>query len=107
MSEEKNGFEVESSEITASRGLPSAVVVGKWRIAVGLLAALMSFLLLMLVTFIATAWTGFQLFFVEQPEDNFFAVGGALIFYGFCGLVIFIYPIFVGSKHVFRKIIER
>jgi hypothetical protein len=106
MNEEKNGFDVESSDITASRGLPPAVVVKKWRIAVALLAATVSFFLLTLVTFIATAWAGFQLFFVGRPEYNFLHVTGALLFYGFCGLVIFIYPIFIGSKRVFKKIIN-
>jgi hypothetical protein len=106
MNEEKNSFDVESSDITASRGLPPAVVVKKWRIAVALLAATVSFFLLTLVTFIATAWAGFQLFFVGRPEYNFLHVTGALLFYGFCGLVIFIYPIFIGSKRVFKKIIN-
>ena len=80
--------------------------IEKWRIAAALLAAVICFLLLTLVAFVATAVLGFDLFFVERPEDNFFDVLGSLELYGLVGLVIFIYPIFVGSRLVFKKIIK-
>jgi hypothetical protein len=83
MNEEKNGFDVESSDITASRGLSPAAVVEKWRIAVALLAATVSFLLLTLITFIATAWAGFQFFLLNDQKIIFLTWAGHLYFLGF------------------------
>lgn len=105
MSDEKSGFEVDSGKAANSRGLSPAAVVEKWRIVVALLAVVMSFLLLALAAFIGTSWIGFKLFFVERPENDFFDVLVSILFYGLFGLVVFIYPIFVGLRLVFKKII--
>jgi hypothetical protein len=62
-------------------------------------------LLLTLATFIGTSWAGSKLFFVERAENDFFDVLVSVVFYGLLGLVVFIYPIFVSSRLVFKKII--
>jgi ABC-type polysaccharide transport system permease subunit len=61
-------------------------------------------LLLVLAAFIGSSWVGFKLFFIERPDDDFFRVAIFVLLYGLLGLVVFIFPIYVGSRCVFNKI---
>lgn len=82
----------------------TSIAIEKWRIVAAFFAAGASFLLSTLAAFIGSSWIGFKLFFIERSDDDFFRVAVFVLLYGLLGLAVFSYPIFAGSKRVFKKI---